>query len=181
MTDSIDRGTPTKEEIAKLKNLPQKKMRDRTEPSDLPNWAKTALVKRELYGLTWKEAAQEFNRTAGTLKNYGLSPIGKDIRQQVGDFRDNPVEVAKAMLAANALGITLDRLTALEWAKDARDYQQVDKIASDLQDRIGITKKSPKSDTPMSITIQWSGGSFEAPVIEAEAEEVVESDYEIEE
>ena len=61
MTDSIrrkQRGGATEEELEKLRNLPQKNPSDRTELSDLPRWARMALVQFEIMGMTWDEAAK---------------------------------------------------------------------------------------------------------------------------
>ena len=178
------KGGATPEHIERLKALKKKEPEDRVSPSDLPTWVKLALIKHELYGLTWEEAAGEFGRSGKTLNMYGRTPIGQKIRSDVREFRDNPVEVAKALLSANALGITLDRLRFLEWAKRAGDYAAGDKIAADLQDRIGITKKDPKGAVgAMQITLNIAGGTatFEPIAVETAHEKVVEADFEVDE
>jgi hypothetical protein len=187
MTDSIDRkykGGATKEQIAALAKLPEIKTADRTEPHHLPTWAKLALIKHELFGMSWKDAAEEFGKTASTLKKYGLSPIGQSIRKEVREFRDDPIEVAKALLASNAVSVTLDRMTFLEWAKKAGDYAAGDRIAADLQDRMGITKKNQKAEIGgMTIHLTLPSGSAMEPIMvqteHKEVDEIEEAEWEM--
>jgi hypothetical protein len=119
--------------------------REREEPSDLPRWVKSALVFKEVYGETYKEAAERFKKTGNTLAQYGQSPAGHKWREQLTRFADDPIALAEAMLKGNALNITLDRIMFLEGLKEAGDFVEADKIARDLQDRIPeLAKKTPK-------------------------------------
>lgn len=191
MTDSIDRkrrGGATPEELEKLRNLPQRNYADRTELSDLPRWAKTALVEFEIMGLTWEEAAKRHNRTGATLSQYGKSPAGQKWREQLRRFADDPVALAEAMIRGNALNITLDRIAFLEGLKEAGDFVEADKIARDLQDRIPeLAKKSGnKQAGGMTIHLTLPGGnSLDAVVVQSVSEPAgllegeVTTDYEI--
>lgn len=170
------------EVIEKFKNMPSSK--EKEEISELPRWVKTALVKHELYGLTFKQAAKDARRSGETLRGYAKSPAAKKWREQLREFADDPIEIAKAYLKGNALNISLDRIAFLDMAKSAGDYAAADKIAADLQDRIGITKKRDKSgDGSIVVKLQLPGGgaaALEPAKIEAEWEEVEEEGPDVE-
>ena len=144
--------------------------------TDLPRWVKTALVMREVDGLTWNEAAARFNKTGNTLSKYGRSPAAHIWIEHLTEFVEDPVAMAKAYLSANALSVTLDRLAFLQAAIEAGDYSTGDKIAKDLQDRMGITAKKAGSDGAISVNVSFGGANFEAPVIEASWEVEGEDD-----
>ena len=134
---------------------------------DLPRWVKTALVMRAVDGMSYKEAAERVGRKGDTLSQYAKSPAAKKWMESLLVFLDDPIALAKAYLGANALSVTLERFAFLEAAVAAGDYREGDKIARDLQDRIGIGVK--KTDTgAISVKIQLGGGTIDAPIVEAE-------------
>jgi hypothetical protein len=192
MAASVDRkrkGTPlTEEEREKLRNMKKIDYKDRTELSDLPRWAKTAMVHHEVMGETWAEAAKPHNRKADTLLNYAKSPAGHKWRAQLRKFADDPVALAEAYIRGNALNITLDRIAFLEMAKQAGDFAEADKMARDLQDRIPeLAKKSSRGDSgAMTIHLTLPGGFSLDPITVQSASEPagllegeVVTDYEI--
>lgn len=144
---------------------------EKQEVSELPQWVKTALVRRAVEDLSWDEAAKECGRTGATLAKYGRSPAAGKWLDGLADFLSDPTAMAKAILAGSALNITLDRFVLYEKAK-ALDIGLADKIAKDLQALGGIVV--PKNDTgAIVVRVQVAGGSasLDAPVIEAEWEE----------
>ena len=138
---------------------------------DLPRWVKTALVFRAIEGSSWKESAERFNRNPTTLSNYGQSPAAKKWLTELLSFIDDPVEMAKAYMRANALSITIDRIAFLEAAISAGDYKAGDAIAKDIQEKLGIVSPKTKTESApvLNITI---GSNVEIPAIEAEWTEV---------
>ena len=138
------------------------------EVSDLPRWVKTALVMQAVDGLTYKEAAERVGKTGGTLSGYAKSPAAKKWLASLATFLEDPVAMAKAYLSANALSITLERLAFLEAAVAAGDYREGDKIARDLQDRMGIIAKKAEAGGAINIRLSLGGALLEGPVVEAE-------------
>src|SRR5690606_31397358 len=141
---------------------------------ELPRWVKTALVLREVDGLTYREAAARFNKAASTLSDYARSPAAKTWIASLTEFVEDPIAMAKAYLSANALSVTLERFIFLQAAIDAGDYATGDKIARDLQDRMGIVAKK-SSEGAIQVKINLGGTSLDMPAIEAEYEEVTEA------
>jgi len=147
--------------------------RERQEVHEMPHWVKLALIKRQLEGLTYKEAAQAFGKKdEKNLGEYGRSPAAEKWLSQLQPFLEDPIEMAKALLNASAAGVTVDRFVFLELAKASGDYINGDKIAKDLQDRMGIVAKKHDQGGAIQVKIHLGGGSLDAPVIEAEWEEV---------
>lgn len=145
-------------------------------PDELPTWVKRALVYNIVNACTNKEAAEAFGKAQSTFENYKRSPAAKAYVEGLADFMDDPVEVAKAMLKGNALAISLDRLMMLEQAKEVGDYKTADKIAADLQSRIGLAPQRNKADGPTTVVLKLPGGTsvgeLEMPSVEAEWEMV---------
>ena len=191
MTDSLDRkarGGATPEEIAKLKTLKEIKNHERTELSDLPGWAKAALVYKYLYDVSYEDAlkAVGVKRAVRTLENYRKTPAGKDLRAMVQKFSDDPVAMANAFLRSSAMGVMVDRIAFLEMAKATGNFIEADKIARDLQDRVPeLAKKSGSKGGSGTMTIQVNlpgGASLEPIMIDSSYELTAEElpDYEIE-
>ena len=176
MTDSVGRKRKaTKAEIAMLKSLPRKDMRDRIEPSDVPRWVKVAMAKKEIMGDSYKEAAAEFGKAAGTLEAYNKSPWIKAWRTQLEAIADDPLQVAGLILKGSVLGAALDQLWAIEAAKHRGDYKEV---------RLGTRDILQSHD--LMVTQQRSGGAQQGVVINItmpkgiSAEPLtVEADYEV--
>lgn len=172
MTDStsISRNNSAKaitERMAKYAETtvpPEKK----EEVSDLPRWVKTALVMKAVDGMSYKDAAERLGRTGATLANYASSPAAKKWLASLATFLEDPVAMAKAYLSANALSVTLERLAFLEAAVAAGDYREGDKIARDLQDRMGIIAKKAEAGGAINIRLSLGGALLEGPVVEAE-------------
>ncbi len=146
--------------------------KDRENISDLPRWVKTALVMKVVDGATYKEAAGRFGKTGRTLSEYAKSPAAKKWIEELLEFVEDPIAMAKAYLSANALSITLERFVFLEAAMAAGDYKEGDRIARDLQDRMGIVAKKEKDAGAIKLTLNLGSASLEAPTVEAEWEEM---------
>jgi len=144
------------------------------DPKDLPGWVKMALIHRTLYSETINNAAKRFSKAGATLSNYIRSPAAKQWIKEIEDVSSNPVALAKAVIREHMLGIAMDRIMFLEMAKKAGDYIAADRIAADLMDRGGITKKlSPTGNAPQLTLILNSPQDMEPILIESE---VVEED-----
>ena len=176
VTDSIDRKRKaTKAEIAMLKSLPRKDMKDRVEPSDVPRWVKVAMAKKEILGHTYEEAADEFNKKASSLEKYNRSPWIKAWRAELCDIADDPLQVAGLILKGSVLEAALDQLWAIEAAKHRGDYKEV---------RLGTRDILQSHD--LMVTQQRGGGAQQGVVINitmpkgVSAEPLtVEADYEV--
>ncbi len=164
------------EKMAKYKdNVVDPKLKENIE--DLPRWVKTALVFKAVEGASWKEAADRFNRRGDTLSKYGQSPAAKKWLVDLNEFADDPVEMARAFMRANALSITLERIANLDAAISAGDYKAADAIAKDIQEKLGIVSPKTKTDVApvLNITI---GSNIEIPTIEADWTEVKDEEDE---
>lgn len=162
-----------KKRLAKYESTPP---HQKENVSDLPRWVKTALVLHAVDGLSYNEAAKRFNKAGSTLANYKKSPAADKWLASLVDFIEDPVAMAKAYLSANALSVTLERFIFLQAAIDAGDYATGDKIARDLQDRMGIIAKKSGGDGALSVNIKLASSSVEVPSIEAEWEVVGEDE-----
>lgn len=151
--------------LERFKDLPGP--REKQEIHELPQWVKLALVKRETEGLSYKDAAELFGKNEKTLQKYGQSPAAEKWLAPLAEFLGDPVAMSRAILQASALNITLDRLMALQTAKQAGDYKTVDKIGADLQDRIGIVAKKNDGGA-IQVKINFGGANFDAPIVEAD-------------
>lgn len=175
MTNSIDNSPSAQRSkearLAKLRSgeIETTRPEDKEDPSELPRWVKTALVMRLVESMTWDEAAGEFGKAGSSLKKYGSSLAAKKWLEGLNEFMEDPIQVAKAILAGNALNITLDRFVLYEKAKHL-DIALADKIAKDLQSLGGIV--APKQDTgAIVVKVQVAGGgAVEIPAIEADWE-----------
>ena len=141
---------------------------NKEEISDLPRWVKTALVMQAVDGLSYNEAAERVGKAGSTLASYAKSPAAKKWLASLATFLEDPVAMAKAYLSANALSVTLERLAFLEAAVAAGDYREGDKIARDLQDRMGIIAKKAEAGGAINIRLSLGGALLEGPVVEAE-------------
>ncbi len=153
---------------AKLKSLPA--AHEKQEIYELPHWVKIALTRCVINNLTYAESAKVVRRSAATLQEYARSPAGRAWREQLADFASDPVTLAKAVLVEGAADVTLDRFAIFEAAKASGDWALADKIARDLQDRMGVIPQKSNENQGMSITVNFAGGNFDAPVIEADWE-----------
>ena len=180
MTDSIDRKGETKAELAKrlssLKNTP---MKERTEPSEVPRWVKIAYAKRDILGLSYQEAADEFGKKAATLKNYNISPWVKAWRKELVAIAEDPLQVAGLILKGSVLEAALDQLWAIEAAKHRGDYKEVRLGTRDILQShdLMVTQKSgggAQQGVVINITMP-KGVSAEPLTVEADYE-VIDSD-----
>lgn len=191
MSDSVRRKDEdnTKEAIAaRMAKYKAKTMQERVDPAtDIPAWAQVAIVKKELYGISYKDALAQLGikRSPARLSQYAQSPAGHRLRETISDFRTDPVAVASAMLRGNALNVTLDRLAFLEMAKEVGNYTEGDKIARDIMDRIpGLEKKSNQrggSMSAMQITVNLGSGTATLePATGESSYEVKEAEFDVE-
>lgn len=136
--------------------------------SELPQWVKISLVQRVIGDLTYDEAAKPYGRKGASLADYGRSPAAKAWLAGLTPFLDDPIAMARAILAGSALSITADRLMIYEMAKET-NIELADKIARDLQDRMGIVAKKQEAGA-ISVKINLGGTTLEIPSVEAEWE-----------
>jgi hypothetical protein len=180
VTDSVNRKGESKEALSKrLTGLKKTAMLERTEPSDVPRWVKIAMAKKEILGLTYKDAADEFGKAARTLETYKMSPWVKAWRKELNDIADDPLQVAGLILKGSVLEAALDQLWAIEAAKHRGDYKEVRLGTRDILQShdLMVTQKSgggAQQGVVINITMP-KGVSAEPLTVEADYE-VIEND-----
>lgn len=161
-TDVVKARTPDWK-MMKEKHDPRKKQ----EVSELPFWVKTAMTRRIVQNLSIKDAAKSVNRNDTTLSRYMSSPAGQTWMEAISEVYDNPVSLAKMVLEEAATEVTLDRFMFLEAAKAAGDYTSADRIAKDLQEKMGIIAKK-ETGGAIKVEVKLGTSTLEVPTIEAE-------------
>lgn len=152
---------------------------EREEPWELPSWVKGAFVHVDLGGMTYAEAAAQYNKAPTTLSNYASSPAAKKWRESVEEVANDPAILAKGVLEAAVADCSANLIWALEAAKRADDYKEVRIAASHLLDRLNIQKVAAPESKP-TIVVNVTAAS-RPETIEVEAEVVEEEDVEVEE
>lgn len=144
------------------------KPEEKEHPSELPHWVKIALTRRVVQNLSYKDAAAQVNRNSTSLARYARSPAAKAWLASLEGFVDDPLTLARFVMEEAATEVTMDRFMALEAAKANGDWNLVDRIARDLQDRMGIVAKK-EAAAPIELKITFGGGtSLDVPVVEAD-------------
>ena len=180
MTRSVDRKgdkdpEKKKAELAKLATYTKKEMKERLEPSDVPRWVKVAMAKKEVLGLSYEDAAKEFNRKAGTLEAYNKSPWVKTWRAELAGIVADPLQVAGLILKGSVLEAALDQLWAIEAAKHRGDYKEVRLGTRDIlqsHDLMVTQQRGGGAQQGVTINITMPKGVTAEPLM-------VEADYEV--
>lgn len=173
MTDSVERPpeeNSTKKIKARMDKYGRKLPKERTEYSDLPTWVRTAAAMKYVLGMTWKQVADKVGKSPSTVDAYKRSPAFKRWREELKDAAQDPKTMAEYALKASAMGVTMEYLAAFQKAIDASDYEATGKMARDLLDRVGVTKKKDTQSSQPSLHITIAGGAADAPAIEADYE-----------
>lgn len=186
MTDSLDRiargekGAPISPELrARLATYPAPS--EKTEFEQLPTWVRTACAMHELMGLTWEAVHKRTGKNPAAIKRYRSSPAYQEWREELKKAASDPRMMAEIMLKSSALGVTVEYLAAFEKSIDASDYQTTGKMAQDLLDRIGVTRKASKEATP-TIVVNLGSTSLEIPMGDSRVhlpEEIPEASFEV--
>lgn len=148
--------------------LPPKKTVERipdwqsmTEPKDresLKPWHMIGIAMHEVYGLTWDEVADRVGRGKSTLPAVASSPAGQWFRKRLHELFDEPEQIARLLLQANSINATADFLLAMQWAKEANDYDAVGRFAKDLIKMSGGLESSGSGSGGNEIHIHLGGG-----------------------
>lgn len=161
--------TDSKDDVPWHKKI--KKEKDREEISELPQWAKVALVDIWVNGVTYKEAAKRQGKSStGALPGYAKSPAAKKWKAKLDPFLDDPVALAKAMLAGSAAHVTSGYMIALEQAAAAGDYAEVARMSRDLLDRVDVVgeHKTKQQAQIGNITLQLPSNFGQALEVSSE-------------
>lgn len=81
-----------------------------------------------------------------------------------------PEQVAEITLKAASVNATQDYMTALEWAKEARDYQAVHRMTKDLLDFADVGQKKDSGDGGRTIHIHLDAKDLDSPEVDTEFE-----------
>lgn len=170
LTDDLPEGPERKAAFLALREQGALKgPSEKERPEDLPGWVKAALVRCDIEGETYAEAAAAFGKAAGTLGGYARSPGGKAWRAAIAEITDDPALIAKGVLEGAVADASATLVWAVEAAKRAGDFKEARIGAAHLLDRLGVQKKESKKESP-TIVINLPGGAAEPTVIEAETE-----------
>lgn len=164
--EKLDRATMTKPE----------------ERETLKPWHMMAIAMHDLFGYTWKEVAKRIGRSESNLQAVAKSPAGRRMREHLSRMVDTPEKVANLLLRATSVGATVDYISAMEWAREARDYDALYRMSKDLLKIAGAeaeTKKESSDQQNVAIHIHLDSNSMEEPFVTSdyiEAEVVEDKD-----
>ena len=151
----------------------------------LKGWHVHAIMLREMYGYRWEEIGERLNKSGNRIKQIvERSPAAKELRKKVVEMLGNPQVLARIMLEANVVNATVDMLTALQWAREKKDYNAVARMTKDMLALGGIEPQSAKA-VPQEIVVHLGTGSLEQLKIKTSYkksnEDIEEADWETEE
>lgn len=139
---------------------------DTRERETLKVWHYHAIAKKYIYGLTWEEVGKIFNKSKGYLSSLACSPAGRRFREKIQNME--PEQIAEITLKAASVNATQDYMMALEWAKEARDYQAVHRMTKDLLDFADVGSKKDQGSGGRTIHIHLDAKDLESPEIETD-------------
>lgn len=129
----------------------------------LKPWMSMGISMHVMYGWTWEEVATKIGHNVDSLRKVSRSPAGRRLREKLQEMFEQPEQVAKLILMSNQVNATVDYLVALEWAKEARDYNAVARMTEKMMPK--IVKEQEAAPPPQQIQITIMGGG--APMAEA--------------
>jgi len=154
------------------------KLKDAKDRTTLKPKHIVACVRHWLYNESAAQCAKSMGISPSHLADIFKSPAAKELRTYLNAKAGDPVQLAKDIAAANTLNVTLDWYSALEWAKDARDYKAVASMTKDLAALGGVQATPPKQqiETSKTIKIVFDGTSLDQEAVEADWEEIVDDE-----
>lgn len=147
----------------------------------LKPWQTAALIHRFLFQDSWAKCARSAGkRDAKHLSQIAKSPAAKRLTDYLEKSIGDPVQMAKDIAAAASLNVTLDWYMALEWAKEAKNFEAVARMSKDLAALGGVQATAPKQEieTQKTIKIVFDGTDLDQEIVEADWEEVQDEDDE---
>lgn len=94
------------------------------------------------------------------------SPAGERLKETLSKFLDDPAVIVQMLLRAHAVDASADYIMALEWAKEARDYNFVSKAAKEIWEMTDIVGSKKEEEKKTEIHVHLDSGSLqEAEVI----------------
>jgi hypothetical protein len=191
MAESLDRKPEDNTSEAIQKRMAKYRKIDvteRTTAADVPRWVKMAMAKVEVLGLSYKDAAKEFNKSSRTLDTYARAPYIIEWRKQLREWAEDPIRVANAIIRGSVIEAALDQVWAIETAKAGGDYKEVRLGTKDILATHNVLKPANttgRGESKLMVSINLGGtlDALEAPagVTEVSYEEVVSEvpDFEI--
>jgi len=162
--------------LENLRRYPNTKELEHLKP-----WQAVAITIHELYGKTWKEVGEQFNKSENYMVQIGSSPAGTRLKAYISDMCDKPEAIALMLMKASTVNFTADYLTAIEWAKDAKDYAVLHRMLKDALVLAGAEdRKNEKATGKVEYHIHLDGGTLDEPKVLTKHEvleaEVVDDD-----
>lgn len=147
--------------------VPYGKMTAPIDRVNLKPWHMIGIAMHELYGLSWTEVGERLGRGHTVLSDIGRSPAGVAFRERLLQLAETPESVALLLMKANSLNVTADFMTALEWAKEARDYAAVHRMTKDLLTLAGAEERqTPETkQNVQELHIHLDAKDLAAPIV----------------
>ena len=136
----------------------------------LKPWHAIAVTRHHLFDETWADISKDISRNETTLSAIANSPAGKRLTAFLKSKVSDPVGLAMILAQANSLGVTTDWYMALEWAKEARDYDAVARMSKELAALGGVQATPPKQqiEETRTVKIVLDTDSLETEAVEAD-------------
>lgn len=146
--------------------------KDIDDPLELPVWVKMAIIRHEIYGETWKAICEEIGKSHETVVSYTKTKAAAAVRTQIKEMTSVKALVQAAMESAT-VQMYADWLTALEWAKGARDYKMMHTMMKD----VGLQPilQEAKQQNTMPTTLVLNLGTADLRQIETRTAYVVDA------
>ena len=149
--------------------------------SDLKPWHRIAIFQNFVLGSTFAAIGRSLGRDEKVVSDLCHSPPAKRLAAELHEQLADNESLLRIIVGASAAGITIDDMTALQWAKEAEDYEFVHKFSMDYYKLAGIDKKGEGGG--QSIVINLDTRSLEIPEVSVSHRIVVpdstEADFEI--
>lgn len=145
----------------------------------LQAWHMLGISMVELLGYTWEEAAKELGRYAQSKKlaKAAASDAGLAYIAELHAKVANPAEVARMMLTEQSAAAGVSFLMALEWAKEAHDYDAVHRMTKDLLKVSAVMEpEEDRGNRTIQVFIGGDTKSFEGVTVEADWKELPPGD-----
>lgn len=147
--------------------------------NNLKGWMHMAVYLREVNDYNHAEIAHKLGKRPDVIEKFFKSPASVDCVEFVRHkLNEDPVGLARMAMQAKSYDATMDFLFALEWAKNAQDYDAVHRMTRDLLKATAVMQPDPEDATKQTIVINiGEGRTLDIPTVEVDYE-IVEADVE---
>lgn len=177
-------GTKPKPPSQKLTPAWRSTLKDTTdlvEIKDLKPWHKVALLQHHVLGTPWAKIAVVLGRSTAHMGEISTSPAAVKFRAELDELLTNTPALVRMAIQTGSLGIAMDDATALEWAKDAKDYNFIHKFAQDYFKIAGVIEPAAEK-VQQAIHLHLSTDQLTIPDVPSSHTEIVveNADFDVE-